>query len=173
MKRSGIERKTPLKRSPLPQQGTTREERPERAPVRSRGSRRDTGPSVEVRELVAARDGGRCLVCGGPGSNVHHRRNRGAGGSKHLWINSPANLMTVCGSGTTGDHGMITAPSGFGRTLLEMQALGYCLSTNGVVDPEDVAVCCFDGWHVLSHDGERVPAVRREFDPIKTDHETG
>jgi hypothetical protein len=39
--------------------------------------------------------------------NLHHRRPRGMGGSKDPRINDPANLLALCGSGTTGCHGLI------------------------------------------------------------------
>ncbi|MGW1675973.1 hypothetical protein [Saccharopolyspora sp. NPDC002376] len=49
-----------------------------------------------------------CERCGcALGTNVHHRRPRGAGGSKDLATNLPSNLLLLCGSGTTGCHGWI------------------------------------------------------------------
>lgn len=49
-----------------------------------------------------------CERCGrAPGSNIHHRRPRGAGGSKDPATNVPSNLLLLCGSGTTGCHGQI------------------------------------------------------------------
>lgn len=39
--------------------------------------------------------------------SIHHRRPRRIGGSSDPATNSPANLMLVCGSGTTGCHGRI------------------------------------------------------------------
>ncbi len=75
---------------------------------------RDTGPSAEVVGLVLTRDLGRCIVCGDPvrGTrgwdwSIQHRVRRGAGSTRRPWINLPANLVVVCGSGTTGDHGRI------------------------------------------------------------------
>lgn len=44
-------------------------------------------------QLVAARNGGRCLRCGRPGSQIHHRLPRGAGGTSNPKINSPSNLV--------------------------------------------------------------------------------
>lgn len=41
--------------------------------------------------------------------SFHHRQPRGAGGSSREGINSPANLLLVCGTGTTGCHGEIEA----------------------------------------------------------------
>lgn len=59
------------------------------------------------RALVRERSGGMCEarlkdVCRGPGESMHHRWKRSHGG---LW--SPANVLHVCGSGTTGCHGYI------------------------------------------------------------------
>ena len=61
---------------------------------------RDTGPDAATRALLEARDGGVCVVCGQPGSDwdpltTHHRKNRGAGGSKNPGINRPTNLLRV------------------------------------------------------------------------------
>lgn len=72
---------------------------------------RHTGPDEATRELVWARAGGACEICSTPLHNqirsLHHRRRRGMGGSRAPWINSPANLMLLCGSGTLGCHGMV------------------------------------------------------------------
>lgn len=67
-------------------------------------------PDDMTRTTVLHRDGYRCLICGKDiescptGYSIHHRRMR-----SHAWdgLNDPENLMTVCGSGTTGCHGMI------------------------------------------------------------------
>jgi hypothetical protein len=63
-------------------------------------------------DLVLARDGNRCARCGnhvhgerGYGWSIHHRRPRGSGGTSLGWVNTPGNLLTLCGSGTTGCHG--------------------------------------------------------------------
>lgn len=41
------------------------------------------------------------------GLSTQHRVPRGLGGSSTSWINDPANLVTVCGDGTTGHHGWL------------------------------------------------------------------
>ena len=61
------------------------------------------------RELVAARSDGDCEVaipgvCQGRATTVHHRRKRSQGGG---W--GAANLLALCGSGTTGCHGWVEA----------------------------------------------------------------
>jgi hypothetical protein len=75
---------------------------------------RDTGPSATTRADVWGRAGGRCEVCGNPvagvlGFSLHHRHPRRMGGSRRPELNSPANLILLCGSGTTGCHGRIEA----------------------------------------------------------------
>jgi 5-methylcytosine-specific restriction endonuclease McrA len=72
-----------------------------RRPGRSRG-RRKNGVSVELRRVVFARDGDRCLACerpgpellavGRPGLTVDHVVPRSKGGTHEL-----ANLRTLCG----------------------------------------------------------------------------
>lgn len=57
-----------------------------------------------ARKLIAHRSENVCEVCRRtPAVNVHHRRNRSQGGTWDL-----ANLLHLCGSGTTGCHGHIT-----------------------------------------------------------------
>ena len=49
-----------------------------------------------------------CERCGSAlGTNIHHRRPRGAGGRSDPATNLPSNLLLLCGSGTTGCHGWI------------------------------------------------------------------
>lgn len=46
-----------------------------------------------------------CEICGKPFvNNAHHRRGQGQGGRDVL-----SNLLMLCGSGTTGCHGLVTA----------------------------------------------------------------
>ena len=44
-----------------------------------------------------------CVVCGGPGTNRHERLPRGRGGPVDEF-----NTVVLCGSGTTGCHGLVT-----------------------------------------------------------------
>lgn len=55
-----------------------------------------TGPSEEVRQTVRNRDHHRCVLCGIPSGEIHHRRPRGMGGTRQTWINLPANLVVLC-----------------------------------------------------------------------------
>lgn len=75
-------------------------------PVKRR-RQKDTGPVKTVKDAVKDRaavdvdDGTQlCEVCGNvPGSNIHHRQPRGAGGCPLPYINAPSNLLWVCGHG--------------------------------------------------------------------------
>lgn len=74
--------------------------------------RRYTGASQETRNGVVMRSGYRCEICGDTlmgidGMSIHHRKPRGMGGTIDIKINSPSNLMAICGSGTTGCHGWL------------------------------------------------------------------
>lgn len=63
-----------------------------------------------ARKLVLLRDGHWCQMCGRSivdvPSSIHHRRNKGMGGSALLERASV--LILVCGTGTTGCHGWVT-----------------------------------------------------------------
>lgn len=62
-------------------------------------------PTPQTRRLVLLRDAGRCVWCGRPwGSrlDLHHRLLR-----SHGTDNRPSNLLSLCGSGTTGCHGAV------------------------------------------------------------------
>ena len=64
---------------------------------------------MNVRDQVRLRAGGACERCGqslvNRPASIHHRRPRGMGGSKNM--DTVANLVVLCGSGTTGCHGYI------------------------------------------------------------------
>ena len=84
-----------------------------------------------ARVLVAARSDGLCEagitgVCQGRATTMHHRRKPG-----RVW--SPANLLHLCGSGTTGCHGWIEAHPSLS------QEYGYWIFT-GDGEPNTVAV---------------------------------
>jgi len=71
--------------------------------------------SIEVAELVVARDNASCVCCGrniaglerGRDWSIHHRIPRGMGGSRDPRLSLPANLVVLCGSGTTYCHGFV------------------------------------------------------------------
>ena len=80
--------------------------------ARKSPAKRSTGPSKEIRQVVLERSGYRCEICGNPlGQNqfysIHHRVPRGMGGTDRPELNQPQNLLSLCGSGTTGCHGYI------------------------------------------------------------------
>jgi hypothetical protein len=61
-------------------------------------------------EAVHKRSQKRCERCGTDQAlrySLHHRKPRGMGGSKDPAINSPANILLLCGSGTEGCHGWV------------------------------------------------------------------
>lgn len=66
-------------------------------------------PQASV-DRVHQRSRQRCERCGTANAtrwSLHHRKPRGMGGTKDPMINSPANLLLLCGSGTEGCHGWI------------------------------------------------------------------
>lgn len=75
-------------------------------PGRSLSRGRDTGPDAKTRQAVLERDGKLCVRCGQPTAgrpySLHHRKRRSQGGR-----NTPENLITLCGSGTTECHGWV------------------------------------------------------------------
>jgi hypothetical protein len=78
--------------------------------------RRGTGPDQATVDLVLERANYSCEVCDqglghirGLDWSIHHRIPRGMGGTWDEDINLPSNLLLVCGSGTSGCHGMVEA----------------------------------------------------------------
>lgn len=68
--------------------------------------------TVITKQTVLQRDNWTCVRCGryvGPFGDysIHHRRPRAMGGTKRPETDLPANLITLCGSGTTGCHGQV------------------------------------------------------------------
>ena len=67
----------------------------------------------KIRREVITRDKQTCQWCGrwvdveSGAYSLQHRRARGMGGSKRIDTDLPCNLVTMCGSGTTGCHGLI------------------------------------------------------------------
>lgn len=57
-----------------------------------------TGPDLKTKQLVRARSGGRCEFpgCRSRATDVHHRFERGVGGTSKPWINDVANLLHSC-----------------------------------------------------------------------------
>lgn len=67
-------------------------------------------PTPETRGIVLCRDMLRCARCGRPlefcGFSIHHRRLRS---HPFAGLHDPSNLISLCGSGTTGCHGWVHA----------------------------------------------------------------
>lgn len=95
-----------------------------------------------VVERVIERDGGRCARCGravahlvrGIAWSLHHRRPRGAGGTTLAWVNLPANLVILCGSGVTECHGWVEKHRDKAREL------GFLVRLSGLLIAADVAI---------------------------------
>lgn len=96
---------------------------------------RRTGATQAVRDSVFERDGS-CVMCDGTYPlTLQHRRARGMGGTRRASTNTPAALVVLCGSGTTGCHGWVEShPS-------EAERAGY--RVRQVAEPRDVPII----WH--------------------------
>lgn len=119
---------------------------------------RNTGPRPEVVELCLERAQYSCEPCGaltgdrrGVDWSVHHRLPRRMGGTKRAGVNSPAALLIVCGSGTTGCHGRIES---FRAAAYER---GLILRAHE--DPLVVPVRLSIGLVLLTNDGAYEPVV--------------
>lgn len=99
-----------------------------------------------ARRLVRERSGGICEVCAiAYATNFHHRKNRSQGGR---W--TPENGLDVCGSGSTGCHGFITA-----NPKLSYE---YGWAVRSRMNPELVAVrLAGRGWTFLDSTGAYLP----------------
>lgn len=82
-----------------------------------RSKSRSTGPSPAVVDAVLERDHWSCVLCDegivgerGRDWSIGHRIPRGMGGTTDPRINLPSNLITLCGSGSTGCHGATEGP---------------------------------------------------------------
>jgi 5-methylcytosine-specific restriction endonuclease McrA len=57
---------------------------------------RTTGPTADLRIQAVERTNGLCQKCWRPGSQLHHRKPRGAGGTSDPTINALPNLVWLC-----------------------------------------------------------------------------
>lgn len=165
LRRTALQRRSELRRTPLQPKKPMTRARAVRTQVAK--TQRDTGPTRAQRDAVEDRAMGCCEMCGTPlitfshagdrtsyrPHSIHHRQPRGMGGTSRPEINSPANLLLVCGTGTTGCHGWIESN----------RAEAY---TNGLLvgagaDPAEVPLLLEGGdWYLHDHDGGRRPDPR-------------
>jgi len=121
--------------------------------VSPKASRKDV---EAARSLVRTRDGHQCQMCGRSivdfPSNIHHRINKGNGGS--ALYERPSLLIRLCGSGTTYCHGWVT-----GHPKLA-EDTGWLLPRNNPdIDPEQERILTYRGWELLDDLGGRVPYI--------------
>jgi hypothetical protein len=112
-----------------------------------------------ARRIVKQRDDSHCQMCGKPlwtgQGSVHHRLNKGRGGSALL--ERPSILITVCGDGVFGDHGRVT------RNPTWAESIGWLLPRNNPdIRPEEEPILLWDGWFLLDDDGNRTPCAAPE-----------
>ncbi|TQN30589.1 5-methylcytosine-specific restriction protein A [Haloactinospora alba] len=112
-----------------------------------------SGPTKATRALVWERDAGRCARCGLPITrewSLHHRVPRGAGGSRRPELNSPANLVLLCGSATSPKGCHLAVES----DRRDAQRTGYLISKLVNLDPAEVPLLYHGAWWVrLDHHG--------------------
>lgn len=72
------------------------------------------------------------------------------GGSKSPETNGAANLLVLCGSGTTGCHGIVESN--------REDAMQSGLILRQSQTPSEVAVLINGGWFMLDNDGNKTPA---------------
>jgi hypothetical protein len=116
VRKTALTRRTPLRRTAMARPA------PKRIPR-------------SVRDIVLERDQRRCVRCGlhleGQRYSLHHRKPRGQGGP-----DTPANLISLCGTGTTGCHGWVE----HNRELARGPELGYLLRRSAAPDLVPVLV---------------------------------
>lgn len=99
------------------------------------------GPTRDTCAAVDERDEYRCARCGRyvDGGSRHHRQLRRFGD------HSSSNLLLLCGSGTTGCHGLVHSK------VAESYALG--LLVHSWHEPAAVPVLTVQGWALLDNEG--------------------
>lgn len=107
-----------------------------------------------ARSLVRARDGHWCQMCGcsivDRPSSIHHRLNRGNGGSALL--ERASILIRLCGDGVFGCHGWI------GRNPTAAGQTGWLLPRNNPdIDPTQEPILTYEGWRLLDDEGGWTP----------------
>jgi len=106
----------------------------------------------ETRFTVLARGFYRCERCRedflGKPVSIHHRRPRMMGGSKNAELHRPANLIALCGSGTSGCHGWVESNREQARTF------GFLIQK--VESAEEIPFKDLNGdWWLIDNDGQK------------------
>lgn len=106
-------------------------------------------PPKAVCDTVDQRDNYQCVICGKSlyttyGSR-HHRRMRSHSNKKH--VHDVANLILVCGSGTTGCHGRIHA------NPAQSYANGWLV--HSWQNPEETPITTREGVLLLDNNGNK------------------
>jgi 5-methylcytosine-specific restriction endonuclease McrA len=111
-----------------------------------------------ARDLVAARDEGRCQLCGEYTTEQHHRRGMARMGGPAL-LDMPENLITLCGPGNAaGCHGKVHSQPNWAR--------GEGLMLWATQDPMAEAVHTRNGWRfLLLPDGSWIEAAFIDWKP--------
>jgi hypothetical protein len=109
-----------------------------------------------ARDIVRERDGDTCQMCGrhllDQVRSVHHRLNKGRGGSALL--ERASILIRACGDGVLGCHGRVTRNPDWAGMI------GWLLPRNNPdIDPEQEPILLFDGWFLLDDEGNRTPCA--------------
>lgn len=101
------------------------------------------------RAKIKVRDHHRCVVCGLPGEDVHHRRGRRRN-DEHT--HCPCNGVTLCGKGNvSGDHGWVH------QHPFEARGLGLIISRHEERAPFEVPIKTCGGWFLLQCSGLMEP----------------
>lgn len=121
-------------------------------------AKRPDGPVPKVRAVVLIRDGYMCVRCGKGIAeqvySIHHRVLRSQGGT-----HTPENLVTLCGTGTTGCHGWVHA------NITEATDAGWIVQ--GGEDPATVLV-----QYVSEHGGGYSALLEADGGLVLGDRET-
>lgn len=108
--------------------------------------------------IVVLRDRNTCRRCGREidilDYSVHHRQSRGMGGRKSA--DTKDNLITLCGSGTSGCHGYVESHRE------ESYANGFLVRRNSVDLPYQVPITDLMGNQFFLTDGGDVIYLKRE-----------
>lgn len=143
--------------APTPQADRPKQKIPSRP--KRQGAVSSSDVPKRIRDAVLARDDWSCQRCGvslyGRFYSLQHRDNRGMGGSKRK--HTMANLVALCGTGTTECHGHVESEP------LESDRLGWSVP-NGAV-PEEWPVLRFgSSWEQPGTGWEKASPHERQIE---------